>query len=236
MFDAYLIAVASAPTPINQCAPAMAAADPRRFIRNAGVPVVRVMSQSDYLLGIAARRPDGDVAPDLYRNYEIAGSAHATPDELNFAAASADIEKEQYAAADDDCCVVVCGGSVVGACTAYFLSRRQVEVVVVERSGVACAASGKAGGFLARDWCDGSALGPLARRLAAPCRTRRTAGRQPLGLPPSRQLERARERSRAGRPRPRRRAGLAGRARHGSRPAERARRRHRCTRRASPRR
>ena len=63
--------------------------------------------------------------------------------------------------------VVVCGGGVVGACTAYFLSRRQVEVVVVERSGVACAASGKAGGFLARDWCDGSALGPLARRSFA---------------------------------------------------------------------
>jgi hypothetical protein len=93
MFDAYLIAVASGPTPINQCAPAIAAADPRRFIRNAGVPVVRVMSQSDYLSGIAARRPDSDVAPDLYRNYEIAGSAHATPDELNFAARSADIEK-----------------------------------------------------------------------------------------------------------------------------------------------
>ena len=81
------------PTPINQCAAPIPAGDPRRFIRNAGVPVVRVMSQSDYLSGIAARRPDSDAAPDLYRNYEIAGSAHATPDELNFAAAPADIEK-----------------------------------------------------------------------------------------------------------------------------------------------
>ena len=51
------------------------------------------MSQSDYLSGIAARRPDSDTAPDLYRNYEIAGSAHATPDELNFAAEPADIQK-----------------------------------------------------------------------------------------------------------------------------------------------
>jgi hypothetical protein len=93
MFDAYLVGVASGPTPINQCAPPIAAGDPRRFIRNAGVPVVRVMSQSDYLSGIAARRADSDAAPDLYRNYEIAGSAHATPDELNFAAAPADIEK-----------------------------------------------------------------------------------------------------------------------------------------------
>ena len=60
--------------------------------------------------------------------------------------------------------VVICGGGVIGACTAYFLGLRQVEVVVVERTGVACAASGKSGGFLALDWCDGSALGRLARR------------------------------------------------------------------------
>ena len=56
MFDAYLVAVASGPTPIHQCAAAIPAGDERRFIRNAGVPVVRVMSQSDYLSGIAARR------------------------------------------------------------------------------------------------------------------------------------------------------------------------------------
>jgi glycine/D-amino acid oxidase-like deaminating enzyme len=34
---------------------------------------------------------------------------------------------------------------------------------VVESTGIACAASGKSGGFLARDWCDGSPLAPLAR-------------------------------------------------------------------------
>src|SRR6266478_207819 len=51
----------------------------------------------------------------------------------------------------------------MGASVAYFLARRGVTVTVVERSGVACAASGKSGGFLALDWCDGSPLGPLAR-------------------------------------------------------------------------
>jgi glycine/D-amino acid oxidase-like deaminating enzyme len=51
----------------------------------------------------------------------------------------------------------------VGAAIAYFLARRGVAVSVVERTGVACAASGKSGGFLALDWCDGSPLGPLAR-------------------------------------------------------------------------
>src|ERR1700760_4802977 len=63
--------------------------------------------------------------------------------------------------------VVICGGGVIGACTAYFLKRRGIDVIVVERTGVACAASGKAGGFLALDWCAGSPLDALARRSFA---------------------------------------------------------------------
>ena len=59
--------------------------------------------------------------------------------------------------------VVICGAGVIGASIAYHLALRGVAATVVERAGVACAASGKSGGFLARDWCDGSPLGPLAR-------------------------------------------------------------------------
>src|ERR1700754_4202278 len=63
--------------------------------------------------------------------------------------------------------VAICGGGVIGACPAYFLARRGVDVTVVERTEVACAASGNAGGFLGLDWCAGSPLDALARRSFA---------------------------------------------------------------------
>jgi glycine/D-amino acid oxidase-like deaminating enzyme len=63
--------------------------------------------------------------------------------------------------------VLICGGGVIGASIAYFLSCRGVEATVIERVGLASAASGKAGGFLALDWCDGTPLEQLARRSFA---------------------------------------------------------------------
>jgi glycine/D-amino acid oxidase-like deaminating enzyme len=63
--------------------------------------------------------------------------------------------------------VVICGGGVIGACIAYFLSRRGARPLVIERTALACAASGKSGGFLALDWCDGTPLENLARRSFA---------------------------------------------------------------------
>src|SRR5437763_3520178 len=60
--------------------------------------------------------------------------------------------------------IVICGGGVIGASIAYFLSRRGVKPIIIERTGIACAASGKSGGFLARHWCDGTPLQQLARR------------------------------------------------------------------------
>ena len=63
--------------------------------------------------------------------------------------------------------VLICGGGVIGTCTAYYLSRLGADVTVVERAGVANAASGKSGGFLALDWCQGTPVDPLARRSFA---------------------------------------------------------------------
>src|SRR6185295_15371312 len=60
--------------------------------------------------------------------------------------------------------IVICGGGAIGAAIAYFTSRRGAQPIVIERHEVAGAASGKSGGFLALDWCGGSALDHLARR------------------------------------------------------------------------
>jgi hypothetical protein len=98
MFDGYIVAVASGRfvglVPINQCErQPSSTTDPRYQFHDAGTPIIHVMSQSDYLSGVSLRRPDGDTYPDLYRHYEMSGAAHATPDELFYSAAPADIVK-----------------------------------------------------------------------------------------------------------------------------------------------
>ncbi len=60
--------------------------------------------------------------------------------------------------------VLILGGGVIGTSIAYRLASRGADVTVIERTAIACAASGKSGGFLAMDWCDGTPLMHLARR------------------------------------------------------------------------
>ena len=50
------------------------------------------MAQSDYLLG-SLRDGQRQRRGDQYRHYEMAGAAHATPDELDYSAAPAEIFK-----------------------------------------------------------------------------------------------------------------------------------------------
>lgn len=91
LFDGYLVAVSSGPSQINQCAPRIARDDPRRPIENAGVPVIHIMSQSDYLFGIGSRQADSDSPNNQFRRYELAGSGHASPDELYWGPKPADL-------------------------------------------------------------------------------------------------------------------------------------------------
>jgi len=60
--------------------------------------------------------------------------------------------------------IVICGGGAIGAAIAYFVSLRGARPIVIERHEVGGAASGKSGGLLALDWCQGS---PLDRQAAA---------------------------------------------------------------------
>ena len=62
---------------INQCAAAPAAGDPRQITKNAGVPVIRIVAQTDVLGTFQRRRPDSDEPADRYRLYEVAGAPHA---------------------------------------------------------------------------------------------------------------------------------------------------------------
>jgi glycine/D-amino acid oxidase-like deaminating enzyme len=59
---------------------------------------------------------------------------------------------------------VICGGGAIGAAIAYFISLCGARPIIIERYEVGGAASGKSGGFLALDWCQGTPLDRLARR------------------------------------------------------------------------
>ena len=63
--------------------------------------------------------------------------------------------------------VLILGGGAIGTSIAYHLAVRGADVVVIERNAVACAASGKSGGFLALNWCDQTPVESLARRSFA---------------------------------------------------------------------
>ena len=64
LYDGYIIEVSGGATPINQCEPVIPAGDPRRIVTNAGVPVFKAMSQSDYLNARTSVRPDSDARGD----------------------------------------------------------------------------------------------------------------------------------------------------------------------------
>lgn len=52
--------------------------------------------------------------------------------------------------------IVILGGGIHGISTAFYLSTKyKLPCIIVEQTSIACAASGKAGGFLAREWGSG---------------------------------------------------------------------------------
>jgi hypothetical protein len=93
IFDGFLDACGfNSPAPINQCSQAPSGAGPGQ-IKDAGVPVIRIASDSEILLESvrAATRPDSDQLQDRFREYEVAGAAHASQNELDYGPAYLDI-------------------------------------------------------------------------------------------------------------------------------------------------
>jgi hypothetical protein len=99
MFDGFLdVAGFNAAATINQCQPGLYGEGfffgPGPWqISDAGVPVIRMATDSEELLALvqSGRRADNNTYPDQFREYELAAAAHASPNELDFGPAFADI-------------------------------------------------------------------------------------------------------------------------------------------------
>jgi Alpha/beta hydrolase domain len=86
VYDGYLPFIAAGVAPLNQCSP-MEWGGRGSITQDAGVPVIRIMSQTDFggapsSLGgsaaLAARQPDSDDPKGPYRLYEVPGTSHVT--------------------------------------------------------------------------------------------------------------------------------------------------------------
>jgi hypothetical protein len=94
IYDGYVPFIASSMSPINQCSKSasMLSGEPdpkiisRNITTNAGVPVIRIMSQTDFGgashglgrrgFALRLRQPDSDDPNNPYRLYEVPGSSH----------------------------------------------------------------------------------------------------------------------------------------------------------------
>jgi hypothetical protein len=96
VYDGYLVGASGGMAPINQCATAVKAGDPRFLIMPRDVPVITVMTNTDFLGGYAARRPDSDAPGDRYRLYEIAGASHGYTFPASFEPQIEDLQKSGF--------------------------------------------------------------------------------------------------------------------------------------------
>ena len=76
VYDGYLVKQPGNAARINQCAPALAAGDPRQAIKAINVPVIAVVAQGEAPAAAPWRRADSDAPGDRFRLYEIAGGSH----------------------------------------------------------------------------------------------------------------------------------------------------------------
>ncbi len=96
IYDGYIVGASGSPAPINQCAPRVQAGDPRYTIKPRGVPIMVVMTNTDYMGAYGSRRPDGNSPDDRFRQYEIAGASHGYTYPGSFEPTVEDIRKAGF--------------------------------------------------------------------------------------------------------------------------------------------
>jgi len=77
IYDGFILHRHNRLTSLNECGAVPLPDDARHVIRNAGVPVVRIVAETDVLGTRSLRRDDSDAPGDEYRLYEVAGAPHA---------------------------------------------------------------------------------------------------------------------------------------------------------------
>lgn len=71
VYDGFLLESSDTVMRLRRCGSAPAAGDPRQVVRNAGVPVIRIVPEGEALGASASRRDDSDAPADPFRQYEI---------------------------------------------------------------------------------------------------------------------------------------------------------------------
>lgn len=71
IYDGFLLESADTVMRLRRCGTAPAAGAPHQVVRNAGVPVIRIVPEGEALTAAVSRRDDSDAAADPFRQYEI---------------------------------------------------------------------------------------------------------------------------------------------------------------------
>lgn len=88
--------------------------------------------------------------------------------------------------------VVILGGGIVGCATAHYLRKlggEGLKITVIDKVGIAAAASGRAGGFLARDWHNGAGARLAACSFALHAELAAEFGAAEIGYRPCRAVQ-----------------------------------------------
>lgn len=153
VFDGYLIGSRTGNwTPINQCAQVFAREAPQQLLRDAGVPVLNVNTETDVPGTVAARRADDN----RFRLWEVAGAGHSNQDSRSRTTADRDFKDTPFPAL-----VITCVNKITTFPSRYALNAAHGALDRWVRDGAAPASAERLAfqaNAIARD-ANGNALG-----------------------------------------------------------------------------